>query len=187
MALRFGFASLFFSFVLVQPSLGSEGRNWRDGLNGLGGCLFFFSVKLFHCVGERWLLSSFVKGHILVSVSVAKMAHEASGNVAGGTTPSVAWIYLLEDDSDWWMSKLFISCSSAGQSISRAHGLLKGQKRVHSSLMKPQYLPNSYLLKRLECKNNVVWKIEIVLSKVFCRFPAENIICRINKTIELHG
>lgn len=33
----------------------------------------------------------------------------------------------------------------------------------------------------------MVWKTEIVLSKVFCRFPAENIICRINKSIELNG
>lgn len=44
---------------------------------------------------------SFVKGHILVSVSVGEMAGEAGGNLAGGTTPSVSWIYLLEDGSDW--------------------------------------------------------------------------------------
>ncbi|XP_009464616.1 PREDICTED: sterile alpha motif domain-containing protein 5 [Nipponia nippon] len=50
---------------------------------------------------KRWLLSSFVKGHILVSVSVGEMAHEPSGNVTGGTTPAAAWIYLLEDGSDW--------------------------------------------------------------------------------------
>lgn len=155
-------------------------------------CLVFFSVKLFHCVGEWWLLSSFVKGRILVSVSVGAMAHEASGNLAGGTTPSVAWIYLLEDGSDWWMSKLFISRSSTGRSTSRTHSLLEDQKnaslrRVHSTLMKPQYLPNSYLLKTSKCRINVVWKIESVLSKVFCRFPAENIICRTNKVIELNG
>ena len=36
-----------------------------------------------------------------MSVSVGEMAHEASGNLAGGTTPSVAWIYLLEDGGDW--------------------------------------------------------------------------------------
>lgn len=120
------------------------------------------------------------------------MAHEASGNLARGTTPSTAWIYLLEDGNDWWMSKLFIRGSRTGRSISWTRGLLKGQRsagpgRVHSSLTKPQYLPNSYLLKRLKRKINVVWKTERVLSEVFSRFPAENIICRISKMIELNG
>lgn len=116
--------------------------------------LFLCPVKPLHCVGEWWLLLnlSFVKGHILVSVCVGEMVGEASGNLAGGTTPSVAWIYLLEDGSDWWMSNLFISCSGTGWSICRTRGLLKGQQsaglgRVHSRLMKPRYLPNSYLLK----------------------------------------
>lgn len=36
-----------------------------------------------------------------MSVCVGEMVGEASGNLAGGTTPSVAWIYLLEDGSDW--------------------------------------------------------------------------------------
>lgn len=37
-----------------------------------------------------------------MSVYVGEMAHEASGSLAGGTTPSpVIWIYLLEDGSDW--------------------------------------------------------------------------------------
>lgn len=64
-----GFASLWFC-LLAQSSWGREGRNCQGGLNGLGVGWVFFSVKLFRCVGGGWLLSSSVKGHILVSVSV---------------------------------------------------------------------------------------------------------------------
>lgn len=45
-------------------------------------------------------------------------------------------------------------------------------------------LPNSYLLKRLQCKIHQFWKLEIVLSETFVRFPAGNIIHRISKMIE---
>lgn len=54
----------------------------------LGICLFVFSVKLFHCVEEGWLLSSFGSGPVFMSVSVGAMAPEASGHLAGGRTPA---------------------------------------------------------------------------------------------------
>lgn len=78
------------------------------------------------------------------------------------------------------------------RSVFRTHVLLKGRKsaglgKVYSSLIKPRHSPNSYLLERLKHKVNVVWKVEIVLSEVFCRFPAANKICRLNTAIELNG
>lgn len=78
------------------------------------------------------------------------------------------------------------------QLVFRTHVLLKGRKsaglgRVYSSLINPRHSPNSYLLERLKHKVNVVQKVEIVLSEVFCRFPAANKICTMNTAIELNG
>ncbi|CAM9935865.1 unnamed protein product, partial [Bubo scandiacus] len=58
-------------------------------------------VGTWHLPGMRGSGANSGHVHQRLLADADLQAREASGDLAGGATPSVAWIYLLEDGSDW--------------------------------------------------------------------------------------